>query len=118
MSGHVSISQVTRSFLTSEREQIFHLDNLDGARCCYVFSCLLLLPHSPVTVEAISHLCISEQNRPMPVWRQLSLIHAGLEKLIPGGIGPTSPMCLWSHEVLFCQFMLHLYFAHCFMVPD
>ena len=37
----------------------------------------------PPLVEAITHLYISEPNRPTPVRRRLSLTHAGMEKRFP-----------------------------------
>ena len=37
-------------------------------------------PCSQAAIEAIPHLCISEQNRPTLVCRQLNLTHAGLGK--------------------------------------
>ena len=48
----------------------------------------------------------------MPVRRRLSLTHVGLEKLIPGGIGLTFLINVWSREVFSRPSMLHLYSAH------
>ena len=48
----------------------------------------------------------------MPVWRQLSLTHAGLEKLSTGGFGLTTIINVWSLEAFSRHFMLHLYSAH------
>ena len=75
--------------------------------------------HSQAAIEAIPHLCVSEQNRPTPVWRRLSLTHAGLEKLNPGGIGLTSLINVWESRVFFCHSMFYLYSAHhTKLVPD
>ena len=65
--------------------------------------------HSQAAIEIIPHLRISEQNRPMPVWRQLSLTHAGQGKLNPSGVGLTSLINAWNLEALPCHFTLHLY---------
>ena len=43
-------------------------------------------PRSQAALEAITHLCVSEQNRPMSVRKRLSLTYAGLGKLITGGV--------------------------------
>ena len=55
-------------------------------------------PHLQAAVEAIPHLCVSERNRPTPVRRRLNLIHAGLGKLNPGGVGATFLINLWNLE--------------------
>ena len=48
----------------------------------------------------------------MPARRWLSLTHAGLGKLIPGGVGATSPINIWSQKAFSRHAMLHLYSAH------
>ena len=76
-------------------------------------------PHSQAAVEVIPHLCVSKQNRPTPVRRQLSLTHAGLRKLNAGGTGLTSLINVWSREVFSRHSMLHLYSGHpATLVPD
>ena len=50
-------------------------------------SAVFFAPHLQAAIEAIPHLCVSERNKPMPVWRRLSLTHAGLKKLNSGGVG-------------------------------
>ena len=49
----------------------------------------------------------------MLVCRQLSLTHAGLGKLNPSGVRPTSLINVWSQKVFFCHSVLHLYSSHC-----
>ena len=63
--------------------------------------CSLIVPHLQAAAEPIPHMCVSERNRSTPVRRRLSLTHAGLGKLIPGGVGITFPIDLWSPEVFF-----------------
>ena len=58
-------------------------------------------PHSQDVIEAIPHLYVSEWIRPMLVWKQLSLTHAGLEKLILDGIEFASLINVWNQEVFF-----------------
>ena len=69
-------------------------------------------PHSRDAIEAIPHLYVSEWIRPMLVWKQLSLTHAGLEKLILDGIEFGSLINVWNQEVFFCHFMLYLNSTH------
>ena len=65
------------------------------------------------------HLCISEQNRPTPVWRQLSLTNAGLQKLISSSVGLISLINVWSPEALSPHPMLYLYpTRYATLVPD
>ena len=89
MNGHVSISQVARFLSTSEREHGLYLDGEKWGKlilCAQLFT-PLHHTHRPLYIEAIAHLCISKWNRPTPVWRWLSLTHAGLGKLNPSGVG-------------------------------
>ena len=62
--------------------------------------------HLQAAVETIPHLCVSERNKPTPVRRRLSLTHAGLGTLNPGGIGLTS-----SINVVDCTQLLSLLFV-------
>ena len=43
-------------------------------------------PRSQAAVEAMPYLCVSERNRPTSVRKRLSLTHAGLGRLITGGV--------------------------------
>ena len=101
------------------REHGLHLDGDEWGKMCYVFSCLLLLPHSQAAIEAISYLCVSEGNKATPVGRRLSLTHVGPGKLIPGGVGLTSLINVRSLEAFFRHSMFHLYSAHrATLTPD
>ena len=62
---------------------------INGARCYYVLSCVLLCATRTGHHKIHAHLSVFEQNISMLVWRWLSLTHAGLGKLIPGDIGQT-----------------------------
>ena len=75
--------------------------------------------HLQAAVQAITHLCVSEWNRPTLVERQLSLTYAGLGKLNSSGIGLTWLIILWSLEVFSRHSMLYLYSVHhATLVPD
>ena len=87
---------------------------IDGARCYYMLSCLLLC-----AVEAMPCLRFSERNRPTSVRRRLSVTDAVLEKLVPGSAGLTSLINIWSPEALSRHSMLHLFSAYrASLVPD
>ena len=79
-----------------------------------------LAPHSQAAIEAIPYSCVSEQNKSIPVQRQLSLTHTGLGKLNLNGVGLTSLINVWSQKAFSCYSILHLdYSAHCATpVPD
>ena len=92
---------------------------IDRARCINVLSCLLLCATLTGRYRSCTPFVCSEGNRPIPVWRQLSLTCAGPGKLNPGGIGVTSFTNLWSQKVFSRHSMLHFYFAqHATLVPD
>ena len=84
----------------------------DFITCSAVYS---FAPHSQVAVEAIPHSCVSDRNRPTPVRRRLNLTHAGLGKLISGGVGLTSFINVWSPKVFSRHSMLYIYILP--MVP-
>ena len=92
---------------------------INGARCHYVLSACSFAPHSQAAVEAIPQLCVSERERPTPVWRRLSLACADLGQLNPSGVGTTSLINVWSLEAFSHHSMLHLYSSHrATLVPD
>ena len=63
---------------------------IDGARCSYVFNSMLFCVKFTDPGRNYTSFCVFEQNRPTPVTRRLSLTHAGIGKLNPGGVGMTS----------------------------
>ena len=80
---------------------------------CFVAS------HLQAAVKTIPHLYVSEQNRPTPVWRWLSLTLASLTKLIPCNVGLAFLINIYSIEAFSCHSILHLYSAHrATLVPD
>ena len=87
---------------------------INGARCCYVLSCLRsFAPYLRATVKATHHLCVSKRNKPMPVPMQLSLTHASLGKLNPGFVELIFLINVWRLDVFSRHSLLHLYSTHC-----
>ena len=77
------------------------------------------VPQLQSAVEVIPYLCVSEQNRPTPDPRRLSLTRAGLKKLIFVSIGRTFLINAWRLEAFSRHSMLHLYSVHrAALVPD
>ena len=67
-------------------------------------------PFSQAAEKAVLHLCFFERN---------GLTHAGLGKLISGGVGLSSLINACSQKAFSHHFMLHLYSAHCdILVPN
>ena len=59
---------------------LFQELRVEGSRCFDVISRLLLIvPHSHIGVDAISHLRIVAQENPIPILSQFRLTQAGLE---------------------------------------
>ena len=76
-------------------------------------------PPLQAAVQAITHLCISEWNRPTLVERWLNLTHEDLGKLNSSDIGLTSLIIILSLEVFSHHSMLYFYSVHCAtLVPD
>ena len=57
------------------------------------------------------HLCINEQKRLKPKYKQLSLIQSALEKPIPKGLVLTLGMKAWIADILFWYLMFHFVFV-------
>ena len=79
------------------REHGLHLDGNKWSK--YVLSCPLLCATFTDRRKTIPRLCVSERNRPMPVWRRFNLTHAGLGKLNPRDVELTSLLNVWNLEV-------------------
>ena len=121
MEGSWMVSKWPNMFLSARspgscrhpREQGLHLDgDIYGKMfLCAQLSAPFCHTHR-LAVEAIPHLCVSERNRPILVWRRLSLTYVVLSKQIPGGVGQTFLINVWSQELFPCHSMLYLYSAN------
>ena len=70
----------------------------------------LFAPLHHITGRRKSHTYsyVSDRNKPTPVRRRLSLTHASLENLNPGGVEPITLINVWLLKAISYYSMLHL----------